>query len=251
MARGNSAVPAVRRSRGAGRSGGVAQARLPLTRQRILSAAQALIERDGLAAFSIRGLGAALACEPMSVYHYFSCKARLLDAVVDDALNGISTDPPGDDPIEQLRAMAHSYLALARRQPKLFPLLAVHRLNTGIGVRLIESALSLVHAAVPDDRLAAQYFRVLCYYLTGAALDETQGYAGGLSAAEPVTDAYIAAHCPRLAAAARYHRRDWWSSTFELGLEHLLDAIRQAARTLAVAETVTVPAPKPVIRPKH
>jgi AcrR family transcriptional regulator len=204
----------------------------PLTRERILDAALALIEHTGLAAFSIRGLGAALGCEPMSIYHYFPGKAHLQDALVDRALSEVAIEPRGADPIERLRALATSYRAMAHRYPGLYPLIAVHRLNTPAGVRVIEGVLALVHAAIPDDRLAAQYFRVLGYYLTGAALDETAGYAKGPSAAEPVSDEYVARYCPRLAAAAPYFKSRWWGNTFELGLASLLDAMRTAATAI-------------------
>ncbi len=199
----------------------------------------------------MRGLGASLGCETMSLYHYFPSKAHLMDALVDDTLSLLSTGSPGADPIDRLRAMAHSYLDLARRRPRLFPLIAVHRLNTPTGVRIIEEVLALVHAAVPDDRLAAQHFRVLGYYATGAALDETAGYANGPSAAEPVTDAYIDQHCPHLAAAARFHKPEWWGSTFELGLESLLDSMRASAPASSGADTQAVKAPKPVVHPKQ
>jgi AcrR family transcriptional regulator len=225
--------------------------RLPLTRERIIASALALIDRDGLADFSVRRLGASLGCEPMSVYYYFPSKAHLMDALIDDALRSVSVDPSGIDPIDRLRAMAHSYLQVARRHPQLYPLMAVHRLNTPTGVTLIEEVLALVHAAIPDDRLAAQYFRVLSYYVTGAALDETAGYASGPSAAEPVTDAYIEEHCPRLAAAARFHKPEWWGRTFELGLETLLDAMRAASAETAIEDTAALHAPKPVIHPKR
>jgi AcrR family transcriptional regulator len=221
--------------------------RPPLTRERIVASAMALIERVGLADFSIRGLGAALGCEPMSVYHYFPSKTHLFDALVDEALAGVSIDPPGGDPIERLRLVAYSYRAVAHRHPKLFPLLATHRLNTPAGVRMIESLLALAHEAVPDDRLAVQYFRVLSYYVTGAALDETGGYSSGPSAAEPVSDAYVAEHCPSLAAAAPYFQSGWWDSTFDLGLESLLAAMRAAS----VGQPNPALAPKPVIHPKR
>ena len=226
-------------------------ARQPLTRERIVAAALALIDRDGLGAFSVRGLGAALGCEPMSVYHYFPSKAHLLDALVDDALSSMLTIPPDEDPVDRLRAMARSYRALAHRRPRLFPLIAVHRLNTLAGVRVIEEVLRLVHAAIPDDRLATQYFRVLSYYLVGAALDETAGYANGPSAAEPASEEYIAENCPHLAAAARFHPPEWWESTFELGLESLLDSMRAASLSIERHDTAALHSPKPVIRPKR
>jgi len=205
--------------------------RRPLTRGRVLTAAHALIERDGLAAFSIRGLGARLGCEPMSVYHYFPSKAHLLDALVDRALAGVTVPPPGADPEDRLRQMCREYRAMARRQPKLYQLIALHRLNTPMGVRFIESVLTLIHALSPDPRFVAQSFRALGYYLTGAALDETAGYASGPSAVDAVSDDYIAQECPRLSAAAPYFKPEWWDSTFELGLETLLAGIRVAAKS--------------------
>jgi AcrR family transcriptional regulator len=204
--------------------------RRPLTRGRVLSAAHALIERGGLAAFSMRGLGARLGCEPMSVYHYFPSKAHLLDALVDRALAGVTVPPPGADPEDRLRQMCREYRAMARRQPKLYQLIALHRLNTPMGVRFIESVLTLIHALSPDPRFVAQSFRALGYYLTGAALDETAGYASGPSAVDAVSDDYIAQECPRLSAAAPYFKAEWWDSTFELGLETLLAGIRAAAK---------------------
>jgi len=205
--------------------------RRPLTRGRVLSAAHALIERGGLAAFSMRRLGARLGCEPMSVYHYFPSKAHLLDALVDRALAGVTVPPPGADPEDRLRQMCREYRAMARRQPKLYQLIALHRLNTPMGVRFIESVLTLIHALSPDPRFVAQSFRALGYYLTGAALDETAGYASGPSAVDAVSDDYIAQECPRLSAAAAYFKPEWWDSTFELGLETLLAGIRVAAKS--------------------
>jgi len=214
-------------------SAAAAPVRPPLTRERIVAAALALIDRDGLGAFSVRGLGASLGCEPMSVYHYFPAKAHLQDALVDDALASIPTDPWDADPFDRLRALARSYRALARRHPKLYPLIAAHRLDTPAGMRFTEQALRLVHAAIPNDRLAAQYFRVLGYYLTGAALDETAGDANG-----PL-------------AAGRFEGPEWRERAFELGLDSLLDAMRAASPAIGIPATEPLPAPKPVIRPKR
>jgi AcrR family transcriptional regulator len=221
--------------------------REPLTRERIVAAALALVERGGLAAFSLRGLAAALGCEPMSLYHHFPSKAHLQDAMVDAVVGEFVADLPTGDPLARLRAMMHAYRALAHRRPRLFQLLATHRLNTPVGVRVIDEAIRAVRGVIPDDRLAAQWFRALSYYVTGAALDETAGYAKGPSAAEPVSDAYVAEHCPNLAAAAPYFKPPWWDGTFELGLESLLDALRAAA---APPSPVAF-APKPVIHPKR
>jgi len=202
--------------------------RVPLTRESVIAAALALVDADGLAGLSTRKLGERLGVEAMSIYHYFPSKQHLLDALVDHAIASIPLERPGADPEGQLRRLAYDYRAMARRFPRLYPLVALHRLNTPTGVALIERALELVHALARNDELAARQFRALGYFLTGAALDETSGYAQGPSAAQAVDDAYVAAHCPRLAAAAPYFRQPHWDATFALGLETLIAGFRAA-----------------------
>lgn len=196
-----------------------------LSRLRILAEAQALTAASGLAALSTRRLAERLGVEAMSIYHHFPSKHHLLDAMVDAAIASIEPPPPGLPPLERLRLAAHAYRAMAQRHAALFPLVAVHRLNTPTGVRFIEATLALVQAVVPDAERAARHFRVLGYYLMGAGLDETAGYAKGPSAVVPVDDAFIARECPRLAAAAGWFGRGEWDATFELGLQAILASI--------------------------
>jgi AcrR family transcriptional regulator len=200
-----------------------------LNRERILAEAQAITAADGLAALSTRRLAARLGCEAMSIYHHFPSKHHLLDAMVDQAIASIELPPAGLPALERLRGACHAYRRMARRHAALFPLIAVHRLNTPTGVRFIEAILALVQTVVPDPKRAARHFRTLGYFLMGAGLDETAGYAKGPSAAEPVDDAFIARECPRLAASARYFAPDQWDATFELGVDAMLRAIERDA----------------------
>lgn len=203
---------------------------LPLSRERIVAAALEEIDAGGLAAFSTRKLGLRLGCEAMSIYHHFPSKQHLLDALVAQAIASVEVRPPGHDAaesLERLRRCMHSYRAMARRWPALFPLVAVHRLNMPAGVRFIESVLALIHAVTGgDDERSARAFRAVGYYLVGAGLDETAGYARGPSAAEPVTGEFIASHCPRLVAAAPYFQPQHWDATFEFGMELLLAGVQ-------------------------
>jgi AcrR family transcriptional regulator len=206
------------------------KAKRTLTRDGIVAAALALVEADGLSGLSTRKLGERLGVEAMSIYHHFPSKQHLLDALVDHAVATIPLDRPGADPEGQLRRLCYDYRAMARRFPRLFPLIALHRHNTPTGVAFLERVLELVHALARNDEEAARQFRAVGYYLTGAALDETSGYAQGPSAAEPVDDAYVAAHCPRLAAAAPYFKSGHWDATFAQGLEALLAGFRVTQR---------------------
>jgi AcrR family transcriptional regulator len=226
---------------------GRVKARVPLSRERIVEAAQKLVEDDGLPGLTTRRLGTALGCEAMSVYHHFPSKQHLLDAMVEYAIAGIREPAADLDPTERLRFIGREYRAMAHRYPRLFHLIALHRLNMPAGVAFIERMLRHFHAALPDDRLAAQAFRIFGYYVIGAALGETSGYAAEPSAAEPVADEFIARECPRLAAATPYFKRPYFESTFDLGFEMMLKGIAEL-RTNLLANAR--PPPKPVVRPK-
>src|SRR2546422_6366502 len=116
-------------------------AKPPLTPERIVDAALALVHQDGLAGLSTRRLGQRLGCEAMSIYHHFPSKQHLLDALVEHAIGTVDVPEPGPDALTRVRRSLYSYRAMARRFPALFPLVAVHRLNTPAGVRFIESIL--------------------------------------------------------------------------------------------------------------
>ncbi|MFB9267088.1 TetR/AcrR family transcriptional regulator [Bradyrhizobium erythrophlei] len=207
-----------------------------LSRERIAAAAMALVDREGLAALSTRRLGSELGCEAMSIYHHFPGKAHLMDALVDLMLKEAEVPMAEEwDWLERLRRAAHGFRTMALRHPKFFPFFATHRLNTASGVAFINGIIGILREAGFSDRDAATYFREIGYYLTGAALDETAGYAKGPSAAEPVSNEMIAAHFTHLAAAAPYFQPQHFQATFETGLEILLEGIRQAHRSLRTA----------------
>ena len=201
-----------------------------LSRERIVAAALGLISREGLEAFSMRKVGAELGREAMSLYHFFPSKQHLVDALVDHAIASIEFPPEGLAPMERMRRLMRAYRAMAHRHARLYPVIAVHRLNTPTGVKFIERLLVIAREITGEDESAARGFRWLGYYLMGAALDETMGYAKGPSAAEPVDGAFIARECPQLARSAKYFQRGEWDATFEQGMEGVLAAFARGRR---------------------
>jgi AcrR family transcriptional regulator len=223
-------MQAPKRRVAAKRDGAHKKARKPayhqgLTRDGIAAAALALVDRAGLEALSYRRLAEEIGCEAMSLYHYYPSKAHLVDAVVDRVFGDLEVPPAGGDWVARVRKAAFNYRAMALAHPKLYPLLAVHRMNTGVGVRKLDAMIGLFRDGGFDDATAARLFREIGYYITGAALDETAGYANGPSAAEPASDAEISRDCPNLAAVAAYFKPQYFERTFAQGLELLLDGM--------------------------
>jgi len=201
---------------------------LSLSREGIEAAAFEIIEREGLDGFSIRKLAAALGCEAMSIYHHFPSKAHLMDALLDRYIAG--HDLPSADLHwrERLVQIVMVMRQHAMRQPAFFRFVALHRLNTAGGLKLLDYMLAIFFDAGLNAESAVRLFRAtISYYAIGAALDETAGYAKGPSAVNPPSDAEIAAHYPRIVAAARYFRKEEWERTFDMGFRIMLEGIER------------------------
>lgn len=197
-------------------------ARQPLNRERIELAALALIDEEGLDGFSIRKLGERLGCEAMSLYHHFPNKAHILDALVDRLVAGVVFPSDQLPPVERLRALAHEWRRVAREHPRFFPFLSLHRLNSETGVRFLNEIMRTLRDAGLPRATAARFFRVVNYYLVGAALDETAGYANGPSSLHPVSNEEIAEKFPDIASASIFFAPSEFDRTFEFGLNLLL-----------------------------
>jgi AcrR family transcriptional regulator len=207
--------------------------RKPLSRETIERRALALIERDGLAAFSMRRLADALGCEAMSIYHHFPSKAHLMDALLDRVVASVPLAPETLPWRDRLRQNAFAMRQTALRYPEFFQFAALHRMNTATGLRLLEQAMAVFRDAGFDSEQTARLFRAYSYYVIGAALDETAGYARGPSAVEPVPAETVRRDYPLVTAANPYFQRAHHEATFGLGLEMLLEGIERRAPSLA------------------
>ena len=196
--------------------------RVALTRELIEDAALGLIEQNGLEAFSTRRLGERLGCQAMSIYHHFPSKAHILDALVDRTLAAIQIPERGQPPRDRVREIARSWRRVALAYPRLYPYLSMHRWNSGTGAKFLAEILACFHDAGLKPELCARQFRVLCYFVLGATLDEISGYGNGSSSMQPVSDEVLLQHFPQVAQAGRYFKPEEFERTFELGLDMFL-----------------------------
>jgi AcrR family transcriptional regulator len=85
------------------------RSRIPLSKERILSAAVELADGGGLEALTMRSLADALDVEAMSLYYHVANKEALLDGVgevvVEEILGEIADLPPATGPDDWKRAM--------------------------------------------------------------------------------------------------------------------------------------------------
>lgn len=105
-------------------------ARAELSRERILEAAQTLIEREGDEALTLRRLGAELGADPTAAYRYFRTKDDILLGLADQLLgeaqeNGIRDIPADADWRLQMRQGGHALRNALLRHPKLATVISV------------------------------------------------------------------------------------------------------------------------------
>ena len=80
--------------------------RIPLSRERIITAAVAIVDAQGLEALSMRKLGASLGVEAMSLYNHVTNKDDVLDGVLDHVLREVPLPDPAlawDDQLSVVR----------------------------------------------------------------------------------------------------------------------------------------------------
>ncbi|MER7279840.1 TetR/AcrR family transcriptional regulator C-terminal domain-containing protein [Dactylosporangium sp. NPDC000244] len=99
--------------------------RAGLTREQVLDAALALVDRVGLNGLTMRALGAELGVEAMTLYHYVPNKEALIDGMVERLFTAAYPAGAGDDWQAHLRGYAHDLRAALLRHPGVLP--AVNR----------------------------------------------------------------------------------------------------------------------------
>lgn len=145
-----------------------------LTREKIVKAAVQIVDEGGLAALSMRHLGAVLGVDPMAIYYHLPNKAALYDAIVEAVM--ADADPgPGPasghklPPIEQLRQMALSYRDALLAHPNALPVVATRPVRTPASLRPIERMLAVIASLgfTPQESIA--FVDVCGHYIMGWA----------------------------------------------------------------------------------
>jgi TetR/AcrR family tetracycline transcriptional repressor len=198
-------------------------ARPALTRERILQAAVALVDTDGLDTLSMRKLGAALGVEAMSPYHHVPNKAALLDGIYETVLAELPLPQEGEW-ASVLRERARAFRAVLAAHPRVIPLFAARPAVTSASLHHLEHGLSVLRRAglSPLDALSA--FQVTLAFVLGHALTSFASLAGDEGAGVNYDD-LDAQRFPRVVEAARVLAQQDVSREFELGLDLLVQSI--------------------------
>ncbi|WP_034267449.1 TetR/AcrR family transcriptional regulator [Actinospica robiniae] len=206
----------------------MARPRSPLlSREKIVEAALALIDEEGLGALSTRRLAARLGVSGPSLYNHFATMDDLLDAVADQVTAKVDLSALRDLPWAQaLPEWARSYREVLAEHPNLVPVIVHGPGRRPAALRLADEVYgALVDAGWPP-REATEIGALMRFLVAGAAMSS---FAGGFSP-DPATYGTDYPHLSR-AHLLQARSRDIDKGAFELGLETVLAGLvaRRAA----------------------
>ncbi|GGL10557.1 TetR/AcrR family transcriptional regulator C-terminal domain-containing protein [Nocardia jinanensis] len=152
----------------------------PVTRAAVLSAALAIVDRDGVDGLSMRRLAEAVGRDPMVIYRHVPNKAAVLDGVAEVVFAELSVDPTASDWVAEVRRVAREFRRVASAHPRVVPLLVTRPLATPLGqrppavVRPLEDMLVLLTRVGYTVVDALHIYRALFGFLYGHVLNELQ-----------------------------------------------------------------------------
>ncbi|MFJ7247049.1 TetR/AcrR family transcriptional regulator [Kitasatospora sp. NPDC098652] len=159
-----------------------------LSRPRVLRAAVTLVDREGLAALTMRSLAVDLGVEPMALYRYADGKQALLDGMVEafyaevnEQVGERAGDRTGEGGGEgdwraQLHHVARAFHRVADAHPEVFSLVATRPLSVPLARRpasmlqLNELVLTVLSRAGLDDRATLRLYRTVVGWAIGFLL---------------------------------------------------------------------------------
>jgi AcrR family transcriptional regulator len=212
--------------------------RAPLTYDRVLRAAVALADRDGLGALTMRRLGAELGVEAMSLYKHVANKEAILDGVVELIVGQIEIPSEGMPWREAVRRRAIS----ARR------VLAAHSWAIGLletrgsigpaTMHYLDAVLGNLRTAGFSVENAVHAFWLLDSYVYGHVIQETSLSPVGESPPEStasVLERAAVTEYPHLVEVAEHAQASAYSvdREFLYGPELILDGLERAATPAA------------------
>lgn len=202
-----------------------------LDRARILDAAQAIADAEGVAAVTLRRIGAELQVDPTAVYRHFRNKDELLAGLADRLFG---TLPDLEDASlgwrDTLKAELRHAMNRYRQHPDLALLLAVQPDDTPSLQAIADRVLGLLLQRGLDPAQAARYLQVIENHVVGtglyyAANGQTMRDAEAMRRAYALLPTTTHPH----AARAAPHLFPDLDASFDLASDAILDAIEALA----------------------
>jgi TetR/AcrR family tetracycline transcriptional repressor len=204
----------------------------PLSRQRIVDAAMAIAEAEGVERLTMRGVAKHLGVDAMSLYNHVRSREALLDAITGTLLAGLRFPAPSGALAADVRAVAHAFRRAALRYPRCAQLVLTRQLAAPAALGPTEAVLAILEAAgFPPDR-AVHALRTALALLVGSLLREVSAgpaFSGVDADGAARREAELrASGLPHVAAAAPHLAVCDHDEEFEFGVAAVVVALEAA-----------------------
>jgi AcrR family transcriptional regulator len=208
------------------------QQRPRLDRDRVVAAAIALVDDEGLPSLSMRTLAQRLGVKAMSLYNHVANKDDLIDGMV-DVIYGQIDLPTGPDWMAAMRARAVSARQVLNRHPWAIALMESRSVPGPANLRHHDTVLGVLRQAGLSVPSATFAYSLLDSYVYGFALQEASLPFGTPDELATASDAIVqlmpADVYPHLreAAAELPASGFGFADQFDAGLDLLLEALER------------------------
>ena len=145
-----------------------------LSREAIIAAALAIIDRDGYKGLSMRRLGKELGVDPMAIYYHIPSKEALLDGLVEVIMNEIDLglDDPRRGIKDRVLTAARAYRGALLKHPSLIQAVVNRPPRTATALKPVEVLLGIFldGGFKPEDAMAA--VNIIATYVRGSVIHE-------------------------------------------------------------------------------
>lgn len=199
-----------------------------LQREQIVAAAIAIVDRDGLAALSMRKLAAELGVGTMSLYYHVPDKSALYDLILEAVMGemDLSADDPSAPAEERLVTAGYALRRALLAHPHAVPIALSRSLRTPGQLRPVEALLGILFDIGLDPATAVSTVDVVGHYVFGA----TSAYANHLADGEyhdaikeeGLVNGITPEEFPNLMHAYSAAEYVGWDTNFDIGLRALV-----------------------------
>lgn len=209
------------------------EARLPLSRDRILAVAVEIADERGVGAVTMREVASRLGVEAMSLYNHVANKEDILDGMIDSVVEQIEVPADADHWLEAMRRRAISAREVFGRHPWAPALLDSRESSGPTRLRYLDSILgALMRAGFSIDG-AARAFSLLDSYIYGFGIQQMNFSADDGASTEEMAEAILAyipaEEYPYLHGMASHAMEVGYDvdADFQFGLEIILDGLER------------------------
>lgn len=197
-----------------------------LTLDRILDAALALVDRDGLDALTMRGLAGELGRGHASLYRHVASRDEVVVLLADRVLGGLRFGDGAGTPRDRAEAALRSYRAALLAHPALTPAFLDGQLLGPNALARREEGLRFLLDAGATPALASLAFLTATHFVISSAAFEASGAGRTVEQRAEMEDYFLALppdEYPTVGALAKDLNAVAGDDEFELGLAALLD----------------------------